>query len=175
MAILKSQKPKVVDTTPMESAVELQLRQQKVAEALEETIGRPSESAKEARLRGATSAAISGAMSYKDAERMYAVSHKEIQRFISRVFPSDEDKYKFLEDSMIHNSMLASARFQQAFGEMTAIDAARASTIFAGKATDIRKAREAGFKEAPLNITTIIALEKTLSRLTAPPVATLAE
>lgn len=167
MAILKSTKAKLQQS--QSPAQEVQERQMKVATKLEEVIGRPPEGAKETRLRAATAAAVSGTMTFKDAEKLFAVSHREIQNFIERVFPTEEDKYKFLEDSMIHSSMLATAQFQKTFGQLSAIDAARAATIFAAKATDIRKAREAGFKEAPINVTTIVALEKTLAQLTQQP------
>lgn len=143
--------------------------QNKVATALEKAIGRPAADAKENRLRAATSAVLSGALTPSEAERTYAVAQTAINKFIERTFPTDEDKYLFLENCMISNAMLAASRFQQCFGELNAIDAARASAIFAGKATDIRKAREAGFKEAPINVTTIVALERTLRNLTPQP------
>lgn len=167
MAILKSQaaKLKVAVAAPVVSKEE---NVKAVAKQLEVAVGRPPEGAKENRTRAATAAVMAGAMTFADAERLYAVSQTEVRRFIERVFPTDDDKYAFLENCMISNAMLASSRFTQCFGELNAVDAARAAAIFAGKATDIRKAREAGFKEAPINVTTILALESTLRKLTQP-------
>lgn len=140
-------------------------RQKEIANKLTEKIGRPAANGKEERLLAGTSAVLSGNATYADAQRMYAVSNAEIRRFIEQVFPTEEDKYTFLEECMVSNAMLASSRFQQSFSELTAIDAARAASIFAGKAIEIRKAKETGFKEPPLRVDVIVALEKTLRNL----------
>lgn len=168
MAILKSTKAKLAQSaTPPPTKEENQLR---VAKALENAMGRPAANQKEARTRAATAAVMSGSTSYADAERLYGVAQMEIKAFVERTFPTDEDRFAFLENCMLTNAMLASSRFVQCYGELSAVDAARAASIFAGKAVEIRKARETGFKEAPVNVTTIVALEKTLKSLIQKPV-----
>lgn len=138
--------------------------QRKIAKKLDEVIGRPPADTKEKRLRAATTDILAGDKP-TEVERLYALNNVEIQRFIKKTFPNDVDRYQFLEDCMLQNSMMAQARFAQVFGEMSAIDAARAATMFAGKAIEIRKARENGFKEAPLNVAVILSIEKTLQKL----------
>ncbi len=165
MAILKA---KNKTTVASENTATQANNLKKVATKLAEAIGRPPENATEERKRAATAAVMSGNSTFAEAERMYAISQEQIRRYINRTFPQDEDKYAFLESCMLANAMLAGSRFNQCFGELNAIDAARAMAIFSGKAIEIKKAREAGFKEAPINVTTIVALEKTLRNLTAP-------
>ncbi len=66
---------------------------------------------------------------------------------------------------MVSNTILASSIFEQKHQELSAIDAARAATMFADKATNIRKARQADFKEPPLRVDVILSLEKTLKTI----------
>lgn len=142
-----------------------QEHKRKIVNQLEKEIGRPSTSMRETRLRAATAEVLSGTP-MAEAQRMYAVQQGDLDRFIKQVFPTDTDRYEFLEQCMLTNSMLAMARFHEVYKEMDAIDAARAATLFAGKAVDIRKARTEGFREQPISIGAIITLEKTLKLLT---------
>lgn len=138
----------------------------KVSKKIDEAVGRPATTEKEERVRAATAAVLSGNSTFSEAQRLYAVKYNDIQKFLTATFQTEDDRYKFMEDCMLTNAMLATGVFQKKYGELSAIDAARAASIFADKAVTIKKAREAGFKEPPINIGVIVSLEKTLKALT---------
>ena len=138
-------------------------RKQQIAKELSKKVSRPI-TAKEKRVQSAAVAHLAGDK-IADIEKVYAVNLAEINRLLKKAFSSDEDRFKFLEECMMSNSVLAMGQFHKKYGEMTAIEAAKASTMFAGRALDIKKAREAGFKEAPINVGVIVALQKTLDGL----------
>lgn len=146
-----------------------ELREQfrrKIVEKLEEKVGRPATSVKETRVRAAASEVLSGKATMAQAGRAYAVTYHDIQHFLEKTFPNEEDRYKFLEEAMIGNSVLSMKRFAESYETMDAIDAARAATMFAGKAAELRKARLDGFKEPPIGVNLIISLERNLQKLT---------
>lgn len=136
----------------------------RIAKKIEETAKRPPVTQKEQRLRAAATATLAGDKN-ADICRMFAVTQGEIARYMRQLFPAEEDRFQFLEEAAITNAALAGKRFQDCFGEMTPADAARAFAAFSGKALEIRKARESGFKEPEINVQTIIALEQTLKLL----------
>lgn len=136
-----------------------------VAKALDDKIGRPTSDPFERSLKAAAANALSGEMSYTAIENLYQISQNEIQTFINKLFPDDNDKFLFLEQVAQQNATLAASVFTAKFTELTAIDAAKAFAIFSSKALDIRKAREMGFKEPPIPIQTLQDLQKTLARL----------
>lgn len=139
-------------------------RKKKIAKKIEEVAKRPPINAKEQRLRAAATATLAGDKN-ADVCRMFAVSQQEIVRYMRQLFPNEEDRFTFLEEVAITNASLAAKRFQDVFGELSAIDAARAFAAFSGKALEIRKAKESGFKEPEINVQTIVALQQTLSKL----------
>lgn len=136
-----------------------------VHQKLEKAIGRPPLDAKEKRVKAAAADFLAGDK-ITEVEKRYAVQAQELSRYIKKAFPQDEDRFKFLEEMMITNATLAAGRFQDVFGEMNAEQAARAAGIFAGKALEIKKARESGFKEQPVQVGVILQLQETLSKLT---------
>lgn len=138
----------------------------KIVEKLHEGMGRPATSPKETRVIAATAEILSGTATISQAEKIYAVRYMEVKRFLEKTFSTEEDKYKFLEDCMITNAMLASNVFQEKYDQMSALDAARAASLFSDKAVTIRKSRESGFRETPINVGVILSLERTLNKLT---------
>lgn len=136
-----------------------------VHKKIEKAMGRPALDAKEKRLKAATADFLAGDK-ITEVEKRYAVQAQELNKYIHKAFPQDEDRFKFLEDMMVTNATLAAGRFQDVFGEMNAEQAARAAGIFAGKALEIKKARENGFKEQPVQVGVILQLQETLDRLT---------
>lgn len=136
-----------------------------VHQKLEKAIGRPPLDAKEKRVKAAAADFLVGDK-ITEVEKRYAVQAQELSRYIKKAFPQDEDRFKFLEEMMITNATLAAGRFQDVFGEMNAEQAARAAGIFAAKALEIKKARESGFKEQPVQVGVILQLQETLSKLT---------
>lgn len=140
----------------------------KVHKKIEKAMGRPPINAKEKRVQAATADFLAGDK-ITEIEKRYAVQAQELSRYLKKAFPDDEDRFKFLEEMMITNATLAAGRFQDVFGEMNAEQAARAAGIFAGKAIEIKKARESGFKEQPVNVGVILQLQETLNRLSTSP------
>lgn len=134
----------------------------RIAKKLAEKIGRPAANAKEKRLRAAAKDQLAGE-GIAEIERMYAINQTELNRFFKRIFPTDTDRFQFLEECMVTNAAIAMQVFTEKHKEMTAIEAAKAATLFAEKAVVIKKAREAGFKEPPINVAAILRLEKTLN------------
>lgn len=133
----------------------------KIYQGLEKELGRPVIAGRENRVVSASAEVLSGSP-IKETERMYGLAYGEIQAFLKKTFATDEERYQFLEEAMIGNSALAMKRFGEVYGEMTAMDAARAATMFAGKAAELRKARLEGFREPAINIITLQRLEKNL-------------
>lgn len=99
-------------------------------------------------------------------ETRYTTASKQIEEYVTRTFPDETDRFKFLEQCAISNAILAQGQFQRQHENLTAEGAARAFGIFADKALQIRKARESGFQEAPINVSILISLQETLARLT---------
>lgn len=99
-------------------------------------------------------------------EDKFTSASKEIEAFVTRTFPDETDRFKFLEQCAISNAIICQGHFQEMHANMTAEGAARAFGIFADKALQIRKARESGFQEAPVNVSILISLQETLARLT---------
>jgi len=96
----------------------------------------------------------------------YSTDKQKVEKVILSKFDDDDDsKFEFLEQRMASNSMRAMKIFEEKAEEMTASDAAKAAVLFAAKSLDIKKAREAGFREAPINVGIIMKLEATLAKL----------
>lgn len=124
------------------------------------------ETAPESPVKEAAVEVLSGSMSFQEAKKVFGTSQFEIQKLIKQSFATEEDSYKFMEECMVANAMLSSSIFQKKYEDLTAIEAAKATAIFMGKAVEVRKAREAGFKEPPISVNVIVALEQTLKKLT---------
>lgn len=139
-----------------------------VAKKIDDAVGRPPANAKEKRLRSAATGVLTGEK-HADMERLYAVTQTELQRYMKQVFPTEEDRFEFLQECAITNATLAMGRFQQCFGELSAIDAARAFQIFTGQALAIKKARTTDFKDPGINVETIINLQNTLNKIAIQP------
>lgn len=137
-----------------------------IAKAIELKMGRPPANATERRKRAASTAILAGDKP-ADVERVFGVAQSEITQYIRTVFPTEEDRFKFLEDCLLTNASLASSVFVKKYSELDAEGAARAMGIFAGKALEVKKARQAGFQEAPINVGVILNLQKTLDNLAA--------
>lgn len=88
-----------------------------------------------------------------------------VEAFISETFPTEEDRYEFLEKLAVMSAVDAQKVFQAQVKNMTAMEAARAYGIFMDHAVNIRKARLADFKEPAINITLLTNLERTLNAL----------
>lgn len=125
-------------------------------------MGRPPVDAEEQLLVEAAAKSLSTGVSSNKIENMYGLAHGAIREFLNGTFATDEDRYKFIEEAMLANATLAMKVFNDKHDELSAVDAARVSIMFAGKATEIRKARLADFKEPTINILTIQRLEKNL-------------
>jgi hypothetical protein len=143
-------------------------QKQKIAKAIELKIGRPPVNAVERRKRAAVTDMLSGEL-IADVERKYALAQHELTRFMKQTFPTDEDRFEFLENCLLTNATLAGAKFVATYNEMNAEQAARAMSLFTNSAIAVKKAREAGFKEQPLNVGVILSLQETLNRLTPAP------
>jgi len=141
----------------------------RVAKAIEIRLGRPASDAKERNKRAALTA-VSIGDAPADVTRAYGVTQAALARYMKQVFPTDEDRYEFLESCLLTNASLAGDKFVEKFGEMTAPEAAKAMSTFAMTAVHVKKAREAGFKDAPINVGIILRLQDTLTKLASPPV-----
>lgn len=139
-------------------------RKKQIDDQLEKKIGRKPISQKEVRLRAATVDILTGDPT-TEAMRRYALQQSEISQYLRKLFPTDEERFEFLESCMIANSMIAMQDFQKNHGDMEPADSAKAAAMFAGKALEIKKARENGFKEAPINIGILLSLERTLASI----------
>ena len=95
----------------------------------------------------------------------YSTNKQAVEKVILEKFDGDDLKFEFLEQRMATNAMRAMQVFEAKAEEMTASDAAKAAVLFAAKSLDIKKAREAGFKEPPINVGIIMKLEKSLAKL----------
>lgn len=151
--------------TPIELNAEKQAQKDQIHKAIELQVGRPPVNAQESRKRAAMAEVLAGEP-MADVERRYAIAQQELIRYIKQVFPTDQDRFEFLENCMLTNATLAGAKFVEGYSTMTAPEAAKAMAIFAKGALEIRKAREQGFKEAPVNVGIILTLQDTLSKLT---------
>ncbi len=138
-----------------------------IAKAIELKMGRPAANATEGRKRAALTSLLAGDKP-SDVERVFGVAQTELTQYFKTVFPTDDDRFKFLEDCLLTNATLASSQFVKKYGELDAEGAARAMGIFAGKALEVKKARQAGFQEAPINVGVILSLQKTLDNLATP-------
>lgn len=132
---------------------------QKIAQALQKKKGRSSVDQQEANLHEATVSQLAGD---KSVAKALSINPHQIKAYLSQLFPDEQDRYTFLEECAITNAALSNARFKDSFSEMTPMEAAKAYGIFAGKAVEIRKAKEANFREAPISPQILIQLEKTL-------------
>lgn len=142
-------------------------RRVKISKVLVENIGHQPSTGKEKRLHAAA-IAISAGDKPTDVEKLFAVSQGDIQNYISRAFPDDQDRFKFLEECAISNAIIAQGHFAENYRSLTPEGSARAFGIFAEKALAIRKARESGFQEAPVNVAILLNLQQTLEKLTPP-------
>lgn len=134
-----------------------------IATKLQEVVGVAS-TGEEKVLQLAATEILSG-IKTEDVAIKYALDTEEINGYLRRIFPTDDAKFTFLEDCMTANSMRAMAVFERNSHMMLPVEAAKAATMFAGKALEIKKARESGFKEAPTNPQTILNLEMVLNKL----------
>lgn len=139
-------------------------RRQKIAKELQTAIGHAPIDMKEKRVHGAATAVLAGDAP-SDACRMFAVHQQEIVNYMNRAFPDDTDRFKFLEECALSNAIIAQGHFMQTYKEMTPEGAARAFGIFADKAIALKKARESGFQEAPVNVAVLINLQETLAKI----------
>ena len=139
-----------------------------IGRAIEIKMGRPPVNMKERRKRAALTDMLAGDK-IADIERKYAVAHSELIRYMKTVFPTDEDRFEFLENCLLTNASLAGAKFVDKYGELTAVEAAKAMAVFSNSALAVKKARESGFKEAPINVGIMLQLQETLNRLTEVP------
>lgn len=119
-------------------------------------------------LKLAVSAVLEGRELSKVASEFDVTTH-ELSEYVQKLFPTDDDRYGFLEDSMVANAMLASKIFQEKYTELSALDAAKAAGMFAGKALEIKKGRNDGFKTPPIQVGILISLKETLKNLNTPP------
>lgn len=103
-----------------------------------------------------------------DALKLHLQKTKAVEDQMRRTFPTDDDQFEFLEKNMMVNAMRSMKRFEDTFDQMTPVEAAKAAGTFTGKALDIKKARETGFREPPINVSVILSLEQTLKQLTPP-------
>lgn len=140
-------------------------RRKKISDIIVENLGHVPSTGEEKRLHAAA-VAVAGGDKQSDVERLYAVDQGKIQDYISRAFPDEADRFKFLEECAISNAILAQGHFAKNYTDLTPEGAARAFGIFAEKALSIRKARENGFQEAPVNVAVLLNLQQTLDRLT---------
>jgi hypothetical protein len=143
-------------------------QKQKIAKAIELKIGRPPVSAVESRKRAAITDMLAGEP-IADVERKYALAQNEMMRFMKQTFPTDEDRFEFMENCLLTNATLAGAKFVATYNEMNAEQAARAMSLFTNTALAVKKARESGFKEAPISVGVILSLQETLAKLTPAP------
>jgi hypothetical protein len=141
------------------------MRKEKIAKKLEKELDRKPLTAKEKRLHAASAEFLSGAK-MAEVESAFAVQRNEIELYLKKVFPDENARYQFLEEIAITNATLAAKRFTDCFGELSAEGAAKAFAIFSGKAVEIKKAREAGFKEQSINPQILIQLQQTLEKVT---------
>lgn len=139
----------------------------KIAKAIEIRLGRPPVNSEERKIRAGLTDVLVGE---KPAEvvRKYAMPVVDLLRYMKQVFPTDEDRFEFLENCLLTNANLAGNKFVEKHGELTAAEAAKAMATFANSALSVKKAREAGFKEAPINVGIILQLQETLSKLAEP-------
>lgn len=142
--------------------MQTQAQKDAIAKKLQKKLGRPPTTEKEKRVRAAVVDNLAGD---KKAQvmRRYGVAIEDLNRLMKQAFPLDADRFEFMEDCMLANSMLAMGVFQEKYTELGALDAAKAAVMFAGKGLEIKKAREAGYKEQPINVLTLIKLENTLN------------
>lgn len=143
-------------------------QKQKIAKAIELKMGRPAVNAVEGRKRAALTDMLTGE-SIADVERKYALAQVHITRYMKQVFPTDEDRFEFIENCLLTNASLAGAKFVSTYNEMNAEQAARAMSMFTNSALAVKKARESGFKEPPINVGVILSLQETLARLVPAP------
>lgn len=141
-----------------------QQHKDKIAKAIEIKMGRPPVNAQERRKRSAATDILAGD-AISQVERRYAIAQTEINQYIEKVFPTDDDRFKFLEDCLLTNASLAGSKFVASYDSMNAEQAAGAMTKFANAAIAVKKARENGFKEAPINVGVILSLQETLKNL----------
>lgn len=156
---------------PFNPKIELDLKgdqKTKVARAIEIKMGRPPVNAKERKKRAGLSDVLVGEIP-ADVARKHGIAPQELVQYMRQVFPTDEDRFEFLENCLLTNANLAGTKFVEKFGELTAPEAAKAMSTFAMTALQVKKAREAGFKEAPINVGIILQLQNTLSRLADKP------
>lgn len=172
MAILRKPTQRQNTKVPTDGRDPIDRRKRLVEEKLNEAIGRPPADEKEATLRQATVAVLSGEMTPKQAKTEYEVSQAQIQKFMQRTFATEEDRYEFVENCFLTNAVLSSAIFEKKHTELSAIDAARAASMFSKGATEIRKARQSDFKEPPLRVDVILSLEQSLKTLNTEAVVT---
>lgn len=137
-------------------------QKQKIAETLQKKKGRPHVDQKEANLHEAASSHLAGDNS---KQKQLQIKPHEIKAYLKQLFPDEHDRYTFLEEISLTNAALSAKRFQDCFSELTPGEAAKAYGVFAGKAIEIRKAREANFREAPISPQILISLEKTLQQV----------
>jgi hypothetical protein len=123
-------------------------------------------STKEETVKKAAEEVLAGQLAVTDVQKKYKIDFVTLQNYIRKEFPTDVEKYDFLENVMQANAMMAAGHFADKVGELSAIDAARAANMFANTALSIKKAREDGFKERPISIGVLINLEKTLKNVT---------
>lgn len=136
-----------------------------IAKAIELKMGRPPVNAIERRKRAGVTDIMAGDP-IAIVERKYALAGIELQQYMKQVFPTDEEKFEFIENCLLRNAALAGARFVQTYNDLSADQAATAMVKFATAATTIKKGRESGFKEPPMNVGIILSLQKTLENLT---------
>lgn len=125
----------------------------------------PPKTVEDIEVRPAAVELLSGA-TFDAIEKKLGATKNEIIAYLRRVFPADDDQFAFLQDLAVANAALAGKQFTDKYSEMDASEAAKAFAIFSGKASEIKKIREADYKEPPVNVSTIIRLQQTLNKLT---------
>lgn len=136
----------------------------KIAKELASKLGTPAVTQAEVQVRTATTNYLAGDK-MSEIERTYGIKIEQITSLLRRTFPAEADRFEFMQNCMMANSVMAMAQFEKTHTEMDAIDSAKAATLFAGKALDFKKAREAGFKEQPVSVGIILQLQETLNAI----------
>lgn len=125
----------------------------------------PPKTAADIEVRQAAVEVLAGA-DYTAVEKKLGATKNEIIAYLRRIFPADDDQFAFLQDLAVANAALAGKQFTDKYAELDGEAAAKAFAIFSGKALEFKKAREADYKEPPVNVSTIIKLQQTLNKLT---------
>jgi hypothetical protein len=139
----------------------------KIAAELAKKLG-PGGTAREKRVQAAAKDYLAGDK-MSEIEKMYAVNLQDITRVLKKAFTTDDERYEFMENCMVAGAVQALNQFDKKHSEMDAVGAAKAATMLMGRALDVKKAREAGFRETPINVGLIVSLQKTLNAIQVTP------